>query len=167
MIFLCVGSHKRSAPRDVSAALWLAKRAVSHSGGGGRAKSGVLSAWGTDSRGCSAPRREDSCWSDMSSSSVPDGKKLVRSPSGLRMVPENGAFNSPFSLDEPHWVPDKEVRSRRGRRFLTATRRYRARARAHTHSSCKLPSVLDSTFPFYFFKIKLFRKQSRATSVPN
>uniref|UniRef100_A0A3P9ND49 Uncharacterized protein n=1 Tax=Poecilia reticulata TaxID=8081 RepID=A0A3P9ND49_POERE len=43
-------------------------------------------------------------------SSVPDGKKLVRSPSGLRMVPENGAFNSPFSLDEPQWVPDKEVR---------------------------------------------------------
>lgn len=43
-------------------------------------------------------------------SSVPDGKKLVRSPSGLRMLPENGAFNSPFSLDEPQWVPDKEVR---------------------------------------------------------
>ncbi|XP_051942117.1 zinc finger FYVE domain-containing protein 21 [Hippocampus zosterae] len=41
-------------------------------------------------------------------SSVPDGKKLVRSPSGLRMVAENGAFNSPFSLDEPRWVPDKE-----------------------------------------------------------
>ncbi|XP_023850164.1 zinc finger FYVE domain-containing protein 21 isoform X1 [Salvelinus sp. IW2-2015] len=44
-------------------------------------------------------------------SSVPDGKKLVRSPSGLRMVPENGAFNSPFSLDEPQWVPDKECPS--------------------------------------------------------
>ncbi|XP_075963338.1 zinc finger FYVE domain-containing protein 21 isoform X3 [Anarhichas minor] len=42
-------------------------------------------------------------------SAVPDGKKLVRSPSGLRMVPENGAFNSPFSLDEPQWVPDKEL----------------------------------------------------------
>lgn len=42
-------------------------------------------------------------------SAVPDGKKLVRSPSGLRMLPENGAFNSPFSLDEPQWVPDKEV----------------------------------------------------------
>ncbi|XP_076831152.1 zinc finger FYVE domain-containing protein 21 isoform X2 [Brachyhypopomus gauderio] len=41
-------------------------------------------------------------------SAVPDGKKLVRSPSGLRMVPENGAFSSPFSLDEPQWVPDKE-----------------------------------------------------------
>ncbi|XP_028837155.1 zinc finger FYVE domain-containing protein 21 isoform X1 [Denticeps clupeoides] len=41
-------------------------------------------------------------------SAVPDGKKLVRSPSGLRMVPENGAFNSPFSLDEPQWVPDGE-----------------------------------------------------------
>uniref|UniRef100_A0A674MSL2 Uncharacterized protein n=1 Tax=Takifugu rubripes TaxID=31033 RepID=A0A674MSL2_TAKRU len=32
-------------------------------------------------------------------SSVPDGKKLRAEPSGLRMVPENGAFNSPFSLD--------------------------------------------------------------------
>ncbi|KAM9477980.1 zinc finger FYVE domain-containing protein 21 isoform 1-T1 [Clarias gariepinus] len=41
-------------------------------------------------------------------SAVPDGKKLVRSPSGLRMVPENGAFSSPFSLAEPQWVPDKE-----------------------------------------------------------
>ncbi|KAL4656352.1 zinc finger FYVE domain-containing protein 21 isoform X2 [Arapaima gigas] len=41
-------------------------------------------------------------------SSAPDGKKLVRSPSGLRMVPENGAFSSPFALDEPQWVPDKE-----------------------------------------------------------
>ncbi|XP_056446441.1 zinc finger FYVE domain-containing protein 21 isoform X1 [Gadus chalcogrammus] len=41
-------------------------------------------------------------------SSVPDGKKLVRSPSGLRMVPENGAFISPFCLAEPQWVPDKE-----------------------------------------------------------
>ncbi|XP_053088807.1 zinc finger FYVE domain-containing protein 21 isoform X2 [Pangasianodon hypophthalmus] len=41
-------------------------------------------------------------------SALPDGKKLVRSPSGLRMVPENGAFSSPFSLDEPQWVPDKE-----------------------------------------------------------
>ncbi|XP_077945350.1 zinc finger FYVE domain-containing protein 21 isoform X2 [Gasterosteus aculeatus] len=41
-------------------------------------------------------------------SAVPDGKKLVRSPSGLRMVPENGAFSSPFSLEEPQWVPDKE-----------------------------------------------------------
>ncbi|XP_070983783.1 zinc finger FYVE domain-containing protein 21-like isoform X4 [Oncorhynchus clarkii lewisi] len=51
-------------------------------------------------------------------STVPDGKKLVRSPSGLRMVPENGAFNSPFSLDEPQWVPDKEHHCRRcGRCF--------------------------------------------------
>uniref|UniRef100_A0A3P9A084 FYVE-type domain-containing protein n=1 Tax=Esox lucius TaxID=8010 RepID=A0A3P9A084_ESOLU len=51
-------------------------------------------------------------------SSVPDGKKLVRSPSGLRMVPENGAFNSPFSLCEPQWVPDKEHHCRRcGRCF--------------------------------------------------
>ncbi|XP_051871741.1 zinc finger FYVE domain-containing protein 21 isoform X2 [Pristis pectinata] len=37
-----------------------------------------------------------------------EGKKLVRSASGLRMIPENGAFCSPFSLDEPQWVPDKE-----------------------------------------------------------
>uniref|UniRef100_A0AAV2JF53 FYVE-type domain-containing protein n=1 Tax=Knipowitschia caucasica TaxID=637954 RepID=A0AAV2JF53_KNICA len=42
------------------------------------------------------------------SSSLPEGKKLVRSPSGLRMVPESGAFHSPFSLEEPRWVPDRE-----------------------------------------------------------
>lgn len=38
-----------------------------------------------------------------------DAKKLVRSPSGLRMVPEHRAFGSPFGLEEPQWVPDKEV----------------------------------------------------------
>lgn len=38
-----------------------------------------------------------------------DGKKLVRSPSGLRMLPENRAYSSPFCLEEPQWVPDKEV----------------------------------------------------------
>ncbi|XP_069494286.1 zinc finger FYVE domain-containing protein 21 isoform X2 [Ambystoma mexicanum] len=37
-----------------------------------------------------------------------DGKKLVRSPSGLRMVPESGVGCSPFCLEEPQWVPDKE-----------------------------------------------------------
>ncbi|XP_029453909.1 zinc finger FYVE domain-containing protein 21 isoform X2 [Rhinatrema bivittatum] len=41
-------------------------------------------------------------------SSDRDGKKLVRLPSGLRMVPESGAFSSPFCLEEPQWVPDKE-----------------------------------------------------------
>ncbi|XP_018084520.1 zinc finger FYVE-type containing 21 L homeolog isoform X1 [Xenopus laevis] len=41
-------------------------------------------------------------------STVRDGKKLVRSPSGLRMVPENRAHCSPFCLEEPPWVPDKE-----------------------------------------------------------
>lgn len=38
-----------------------------------------------------------------------DAKKLVRSPSGLRMVPEHRAYGSPFGLEEPPWVPDKEV----------------------------------------------------------
>lgn len=42
-----------------------------------------------------------------------DAKKLVRSPSGLRMVPEHRAFGSPFGLEEPQWVPDKEVGGRR------------------------------------------------------
>ncbi|XP_006879109.1 PREDICTED: zinc finger FYVE domain-containing protein 21 [Elephantulus edwardii] len=37
-----------------------------------------------------------------------DAKKLVRSPSGLRMVPEHLSFSSPFGLEEPQWVPDKE-----------------------------------------------------------
>lgn len=41
-------------------------------------------------------------------SSVPDGKKLLRSSSGLRMVPEDGAASSPFCLEEPPWVPDRE-----------------------------------------------------------
>ncbi|XP_030071422.1 zinc finger FYVE domain-containing protein 21 isoform X2 [Microcaecilia unicolor] len=41
-------------------------------------------------------------------SSERDGKKLVRSPSGLRMVPESGMLSSPFCFDEPQWVPDKE-----------------------------------------------------------
>ncbi|RVE66342.1 hypothetical protein OJAV_G00106240 [Oryzias javanicus] len=40
-------------------------------------------------------------------SSVPPGKKLVRSWSGLRMVADGG-MNSPFCLEEPQWVPDKE-----------------------------------------------------------
>uniref|UniRef100_A0A3B3C712 Zinc finger, FYVE domain containing 21 n=1 Tax=Oryzias melastigma TaxID=30732 RepID=A0A3B3C712_ORYME len=40
-------------------------------------------------------------------SSVPPGKKLVRSCSGLRMVADGG-MNSPFCLEEPQWVPDKE-----------------------------------------------------------
>ncbi|KAM9202954.1 zinc finger FYVE domain-containing protein 21 isoform 1-T1 [Dugong dugon] len=39
-----------------------------------------------------------------------DAKKLVRSPSGLRMVPEHRAYGSPFGLEEPQWVPDKECR---------------------------------------------------------
>lgn len=43
-----------------------------------------------------------------------DAKKLVRSPSGLRMVPEHRAARSPFGLDEPPWVPDKEVPPRAG-----------------------------------------------------
>ncbi|KAG9481216.1 hypothetical protein GDO78_010447 [Eleutherodactylus coqui] len=42
-----------------------------------------------------------------------DGKKLVRSPSGLRMLPENRALASPFCLEEPQWIPDKEHHCRR------------------------------------------------------
>lgn len=41
------------------------------------------------------------------SAGAPPGKKLVRSPSGLRMVPASGT-QDPFSLTEPQWVPDKE-----------------------------------------------------------
>ncbi|XP_049646323.1 zinc finger FYVE domain-containing protein 21 isoform X1 [Suncus etruscus] len=37
-----------------------------------------------------------------------EAKQLVRSPSGLRMVPEHRALGSPFGLEEPRWVPDKE-----------------------------------------------------------
>ncbi|XP_064083384.1 zinc finger FYVE domain-containing protein 21-like [Macrobrachium nipponense] len=35
------------------------------------------------------------------------GKKLVRSKSGLRVVPLNETDRSPFELQEPEWVPDK------------------------------------------------------------
>lgn len=45
----------------------------------------------------------------MSGCEACDAKKLVRSPSGLRMVPEHRSARSPFGLDEPPWVPDKEV----------------------------------------------------------
>lgn len=45
----------------------------------------------------------------MSGREAPEGKKLIRSPSGLRMVPESRATQSPFGLEEPPWVPDKEV----------------------------------------------------------
>ncbi|XP_037359983.1 zinc finger FYVE domain-containing protein 21 [Talpa occidentalis] len=37
-----------------------------------------------------------------------DAKTLVRSPSGLRMVPAHRGLASPFGLEEPPWVPDKE-----------------------------------------------------------
>lgn len=35
------------------------------------------------------------------------GKKLVRSKSGLKVVPLNETDRSPFELQEPEWVPDK------------------------------------------------------------
>ncbi|KAK7071379.1 Zinc finger FYVE domain-containing protein 21 [Halocaridina rubra] len=35
------------------------------------------------------------------------GKKLVRSKSGLRIIPLNDADRSPFELCEPEWIPDK------------------------------------------------------------
>ncbi|KAM6069372.1 zinc finger FYVE domain-containing protein 21 isoform 2-T2 [Theristicus caerulescens] len=49
----------------------------------------------------------------MSGCEARDAKKLVRSPSGLRMVPEHRSARSPFGLDEPPWVPDKEHHCRR------------------------------------------------------
>lgn len=106
-LFSCVScglqKSKKSpkAPRDINSALWF----VNHCGG---CVQSIVCGW----RSPSSPESRNSCQSEMSS--LPDGKKLVRSPSGLRMVPENGAFNSPFSLDEPQWVPDKEVSPRRG-----------------------------------------------------
>ncbi|KAJ8308159.1 hypothetical protein KUTeg_013033 [Tegillarca granosa] len=35
-------------------------------------------------------------------------KKLVKSKSGLRMVPVKDIHTSPFTLSEPPWVPDNE-----------------------------------------------------------
>jgi len=36
-------------------------------------------------------------------------KKLVKCKSGLKIVPVNDTFQSPFYLKEPSWVPDEEV----------------------------------------------------------
>lgn len=54
------------------------------------------------------------CRGKMSGCEARDAKKLVRSLSGLRMVPEHRSARSPFGLDEPPWVPDKEVRGGAG-----------------------------------------------------
>ncbi|KAG7168885.1 Zinc finger FYVE domain-containing protein 21-like, partial [Homarus americanus] len=35
------------------------------------------------------------------------GKRLVRSKSGLRIIPLNDCDRSPFELSEPEWIPDK------------------------------------------------------------
>ncbi|XP_045592473.1 zinc finger FYVE domain-containing protein 21 [Procambarus clarkii] len=35
------------------------------------------------------------------------GKRLIRSKSGLRIVPLNDSDRSPFELREPEWIPDK------------------------------------------------------------
>lgn len=35
-------------------------------------------------------------------------KKLVKSKSGLRIVFSDNSLKSPFDLDEPNWIPDKE-----------------------------------------------------------
>lgn len=37
-------------------------------------------------------------------------KKLIKSKSGLRIVTEKEEQRSPFIIQEPQWVPDKEVR---------------------------------------------------------
>lgn len=38
------------------------------------------------------------------------GKRLVRSKSGLRIIPLKDTDRSPFELREPEWIPDKMVR---------------------------------------------------------
>lgn len=38
-----------------------------------------------------------------------NAKKLIRSKSGLRIVATNEEFTSPFVVQEPIWVPDKEI----------------------------------------------------------
>lgn len=41
--------------------------------------------------------------------SAPAGKRLIRSKSGLRIIPLNEMDRSPFELGEPAWIPDEEV----------------------------------------------------------
>ena len=81
--------------------------------GRGRCQSRWWGGAGRGSRGARARlRAAGERWGGVMSSEVTarhDAKKLVRSPSGLRMVPEHRAFGSPFGLEEPQWVPDKEV----------------------------------------------------------
>lgn len=38
-----------------------------------------------------------------------EGKKLQKGKGGIRMVPVNDLFSSPFTLPEPAWVPDAQV----------------------------------------------------------
>ena len=40
---------------------------------------------------------------------APVGKRLIRSKSGLRIIPLNDSDRSPFELIEPAWIPDEEV----------------------------------------------------------
>lgn len=47
----------------------------------------------------------------MAATSSP-GKRLLRSKSGLRIVPMSEGDRSPFELKEPEWIPDKLVRGR-------------------------------------------------------
>ncbi|XP_006003398.1 zinc finger FYVE domain-containing protein 21 isoform X1 [Latimeria chalumnae] len=111
-------------PTGIAAAARFASVSVNHleadrsmspsppGGGGGRCLAGETVRYDTLLRVFSRRQREEvfffSRVQGVKMSSVPDGKKLVRSPSGLRMMPEMGAYSSPFSLDEPQWVPDKE-----------------------------------------------------------
>ncbi|XP_039260426.2 zinc finger FYVE domain-containing protein 21-like [Styela clava] len=38
------------------------------------------------------------------------GKKLTKSTSGLRMIPTGEKYASPFALEEPMWMPDRETK---------------------------------------------------------
>lgn len=43
------------------------------------------------------------------SATTPSGKRLIRSKSGLRIIPLNEGDRSPFELGEPEWIPDEEA----------------------------------------------------------
>lgn len=80
----------------------------------------------------------------MSGREARDAKTLVRSPSGLRMVPAQRALRSPFGLDEPPWVPDKEVTAGGSELLLCCL--LRARAAALPCSLPRAPGLICSAF---------------------
>ena len=99
----------RRLVRALGLAWRLDANAVSHAGGAGRGSRGARAGQRAAGGGRRAAGERSGGVMSSEVAARRDAKKLVRSPSGLRMVPEHRAYGSPFGLEEPPWVPDKEV----------------------------------------------------------